>query len=193
MRHQDLIARLEAFAPQDEREGRDRDAIVAFLRRGGEAFSRRRFDPGHLTGSAFVVDEGLDHVLLLHHARLDKWLQPGGHGEPGEHDPLAVALREALEETGITGLKPHPSATQPFDIDIHDIPPRLGPDPAKHEPAHKHLDLRYLIVAPRGARPKKSEESKAIMWLPLGEAAGDTSEPGMVRAFAKIRALKGRA
>jgi 8-oxo-dGTP pyrophosphatase MutT (NUDIX family) len=186
----ELIDRLESFTPSEEREARDRDAIVAFVRRGGNPFDRRRFEPGHLTASAFIVDQAIERVLLVHHARLDRWLQPGGHGEPGEDDPLAVALREAREETGIEGLVPHPRAPRPFDIDIHHIPGRTRPDPRESEPAHDHLDIRFLLVAPKGARPLASAESKAIAWLPLAEVGDDATDPGLGRAFRKVRALR---
>src|SRR5919106_547396 len=86
-----------------------------------------------------------DRVLLLHHRKLGRWLQPGGHADPGESSGETVALREAREETGLAGLNLHPQAPRPFDVDVHDIPARGG------EAAHQHLDLRYLVVAPAGA------------------------------------------
>jgi 8-oxo-dGTP pyrophosphatase MutT (NUDIX family) len=184
MNQAELIGLLERLAPSDEKEARDRDEIVAFVRTGGDPFARDRFAPGHLTGSAFVVDEALEKILLVHHARLDRWLQPGGHGEPGESDPLEVALREAREETGIEDLKLHPAAPVPFDVDVHVIPP----SPKKNEPAHEHLDIRFLLVAPRDARPRASAESKAIAWLPLGEAGGEGHDASLARAVRKIRA-----
>ena len=81
-------------------------------------------------------------VLLLHHRKLDRWLQPGGHAEPGEADGEEVALREAREETGIAALRLHPDAPRPLDVDVHAIPARGS------EPAHLHLDLRYVVIAP---------------------------------------------
>ena len=92
-----------------------------------------------------MLDAFHEHVLLLHHARLDRWLQPGGHGE-GETDPRAIALREIEEETGLSGLRPFPDA-RILDVDVHLIPAL----PA--EPEYPHLDLRYGFVAPAQAAP----------------------------------------
>jgi len=177
-----LADALLRHACADDKERRDRDAILALLVRGDRAFARSEHDPGHLTGSAFVLDARQERVLLVHHAKLDRWLQPGGHAEPGETDPSLTALREATEETGITGLQLHPSAPRPFDLDVHLIP-------ARKEPAHLHHDVRYLLVAPEGAEPVASEESRAVEWRPLGEAAGPDADAAFRRAIGKIRML----
>jgi len=91
-----LLRALEALVPADREERASLDAIRAFLARHEDPFDRR-IPEGHLTGSLFVVSAAFDSVLLLHHRRLERWLQPGGHAEPGETRGEAVALREALE------------------------------------------------------------------------------------------------
>ena len=140
-----LVRSLLELAPADAEEAGDRDQIVAFVRRHERPFDRA-IGEGHLTGSAITVSADGSHVLLLHHRKLDRWLQPGGHGDPGETTGEEVALREALEESGIEGLTLHPRAPRPLDVDVHDIPARGS------EPAHQHLDLRYLVVAPERAQ-----------------------------------------
>ena len=109
---------------------------------------------GHLTGSALVVDSRRGQTLLLHHAKLDRWLQPGGHAD-GDGNLAAVALREATEETGIGGLA---VVTPAIDVDIHEIPVRGD------EPAHLHLDVRFLVLAPGGAEIAHNEEAHAARW-----------------------------
>ena len=175
-----ILRAVQDHIPSDEKEARDREAILAHLDSGGDPFDRRRYDPGHLTGSAFVLDAAGRRLVLVHHARLGRWLQPGGHGEPGESDPLAVAMREAREETGIEGLRPHPKVSGLFDLDVHEIPAR------KDEPAHLHLDLRFALVAPSGAEPKASAESKEVLWADL---EGGLADPDLARAMAKLRIL----
>jgi len=170
-----LTDRIRLHRPADAVEAAHRDAILLFLGSGGDPFDRRRYIPGHLTGSAFVLDAARNHLLLLHHAKLDRWLQPGGHAEAGETDPLAVAMREAREETGIPAT---PISETPFDLDVHVIPAR------KDEPAHLHLDIRYLLKAPPGAGPRASAESKDIRWVAWADVGGDA---GMLRAVEKIR------
>src|SRR5512134_1693642 len=98
-----LAEALSRHAPADEEESRDRDAIAAFVARHESPFDRGIFE-GHLTGSAITVSHDGTRVLLLHHRKLDRWLQPGGHGDPGERTGEEVALREAGEESGIAGL-----------------------------------------------------------------------------------------
>jgi 8-oxo-dGTP pyrophosphatase MutT (NUDIX family) len=114
--------------------------------------------PGHLTGSAFVVDPSRDVCLLLFHTKLQRWLQPGGHAD-GDTNLARVAWREATEETGIEGLVVVAPA---IDVDIHRV------DPPK-EDAHLHLDVRYLVIAPPGAEAVGNHESQGFRWVGLAE------------------------
>jgi len=113
---------------------------------------------GHLTGSALVVDHRGERTLLLLHAKLRLWLQPGGHAD-GDANLAAVALREAEEETGLLGLRVLP---RPIDLDIHRVEP-LG------EPPHDHLDVRFLVLAPEGAEPVRNHESLDLGWFTIDE------------------------
>jgi 8-oxo-dGTP pyrophosphatase MutT (NUDIX family) len=169
--------------PRDPKEAADLDEIRAFVERHPDPFDRR-IPEGHLTGSALVVSAAGDRVLLLHHRKLGRWLQPGGHAEPGERGGERVALREAREETGIEGLALHPAAPRPLDVDVHPIPAR------REEPAHRHLDLRYLVVAPPGAALRRAEaEARALRWFRWSELAALDLDPGLRRALAAARAL----
>ena len=150
------------------------------------ARSTGRILEGHLTGSAITVSADGSRVLLLHHRKLDRWLQPGGHGDPGETTGEEVALREALEESGIGGLALHPTAPRPLDVDVHDIPERGS------EPAHEHLDLRYLVVAPEGAAVTPDlAELHEIRWVAWEEVDALGPDHGLRRALAKARAIVG--
>ena len=180
-----LDAQLAAHPAEGEKEARDVAAIRAFLRAWPEDAHLRTQLLGHLTGSAFVLDHAKEKVLLLHHQRLNRWLQPGGHGD-GETEPVQIALREVAEETGLTeadlsALGGGPlGAAKLFDVDIHPIPGRM------HEPAHEHLDLRFAFVARAGAEPRLSSESRALAWLPLEQVPPD-ADPSLVRALGKLR------
>jgi 8-oxo-dGTP pyrophosphatase MutT (NUDIX family) len=178
-----LAESLRRHVPADEGEARDRDRILAFVLRHERPFDRAILE-GHLTGSAVTVSADGSRVLLLHHRKLDRWLQPGGHGDPGEATGEAVALREALEESGIEGLALHPTASRPLDVDVHDIPARGS------EPAHEHLDLRYLVVAPEGASVSAAfAEAHEVRWVPWDEVDALAPDHGLRRALAKARAL----
>jgi 8-oxo-dGTP pyrophosphatase MutT (NUDIX family) len=174
---------LRLHRPGDAREAADLARIVGFVSRHADPFDRHIVE-GHLTGSAIVVSPAVDRVLLLHHRKLDRWLQPGGHGDPGETSGETVALREAREETGIEGLALHPEAPRPLDVDIHAIPARGD------EPAHEHLDLRYLVVAPDGAsHTLRVAESNALRWFGWDELQSLGLDSGLERALAKVRRL----
>ena len=173
-----LDAQLAAHPCTDEKEIRDVALVRAFLRAHPRDAHLRSQSEGHLTGSGFVLDATRTQLLLLHHGRLDRWLQPGGHGE-GETDPRQIALREIEEETGLTGLRPLGDGL--FDVDVHGIPARPG------EPAHLHLDLRFAFVAAPSAQPRLSHESRALRWFPLSAPPPD-ADPSLRRAILKLGA-----
>jgi 8-oxo-dGTP pyrophosphatase MutT (NUDIX family) len=178
-----LAEALRRHAATDEEEAADRDLILAFVLRHEKPFDRA-IPQGHLTGSAITVSGDGSRVLLLHHRKLDRWLQPGGHGDPGETTGEQVALREAREESGIRGLALHPTAERPLDVDVHDIPARGS------EPAHEHLDLRYLVIAPEGAIVAPDlAELREIRWVPWDEVGALSPDRGLRRALAKARAI----
>lgn len=136
--------------------------------------------PGHLTGSAWVVDAARQRTLLTHHHKLDKWLQLGGHAD-GDPDLLAVAMREAAEESGLTRLRP--VSAEVFDVDRHLIPAR-GKDPE-----HYHYDLRFMIEADPAEPLVVSNESKDLAWVNVADVTRLNPEESMARMVRKtIRA-----
>jgi len=113
---------------------------------------------GHLTGSALVVNANGDRTLLMLHAKLGRWFQPGGHAD-GDTNLAAVAHREATEETGMDGLM---VALPAIDVDVHRVEP-------PGEAPHLHLDVRFLVIAPPGAVESANEESRALRWISAAE------------------------
>jgi 8-oxo-dGTP pyrophosphatase MutT (NUDIX family) len=156
---------LRAHVASDDREEADRVAMLRLLVELEEPTARDQ-ERAHFTASAFVVDESCERVCLVEHAKLGRLLQPGGHVEPTDVSLEAAALREALEETRLD-LDFHPNAPRPFDLDIHEIPERPG------EPAHFHLDVRYLLVG-------RGDPCDGAAWYRLGEA-GDESVDRLAR------------
>ena len=123
--------------------------------------------PGHITASSWIVDRVRQYALLTHHAKLGKWLQPGGHAD-GQEDVLAVSQREAYEETGLTSLTPLSTAI--FDLDIHPIPERAG------FPAHLHYDIRFVFEARIEEAFTISNESHDLAWISVEEIGLKTGQ-----------------
>lgn len=187
MHRKPLLELLDRYAARHPAEHEPLARVRALVGARADCFERH-CTPGHVTGSAFVASADLRRVLLVHHRKLDRWLQPGGHAD-GESDLARVALREAEEETGLDGLSfvgPDGAPDEPvlFDLDVHAIPARPG------EPAHEHHDVRFLLVAAPGAEDARaSAESHAVRWFPI-EALGALGVDGSVLRMArKLRAL----
>jgi 8-oxo-dGTP pyrophosphatase MutT (NUDIX family) len=177
---QALIALLEAHQPEDEKERRDREVMFGHARTLADPFGRVQM-PAHFTASALVVDDGGSRVCLVHHKKLERWLQPGGHIETGEHVAQA-ALREAREETALA-VALHPRWLEPLDLDVHAIPARGD------LPGHDHLDVRYLVLAAAGTARHDPQESLALRWFSWNEALALAPDPGLARLFFKARRL----
>ncbi|WP_461099307.1 NUDIX hydrolase [Spirosoma luteolum] len=137
---------------------------------------------GHVTGSAFIVSPDRQQTVLIHHRKLNRWFQPGGHAD-GDPDIAGVALREAQEETGLTrltvvGMKAGEAPI--FDVDVHPIPARGS------EPAHLHYDIRYLIEADPAEPFGETDEIQGIRWFSLKEAEFIADSPSITRMLHKI-------
>ena len=184
-----LEAALASHRTSEPREERDRIRMLEFARTHPDPFDRA-IPEGHFTGSGLIMSEDGSAVLLLHHAKLHRWLQPGGHGEPGETLGENVASREVAEETGLVP-RLHATAPRPFDVDIHVIPAR------KLDPDHEHLDLRYLFVADP-SEPLRVESSDAslasvsepsLRWFAVDSALAMDLDPGLKRMIRKAKMI----
>jgi len=144
--------------------------FLAFVSAHEDCFLRSQA-LGHITASAWLLDPECGSVLLTHHRKLNRWLQPGGHAD-GDPDALATALREAREESGIADIVPLSSAI--FDLDIHPIPARA------HEPAHLHYDVRFLLQAQQ-IRYVVSAESHDLAWVKLHQVRDYNAENSILR------------
>lgn len=176
MTRETLLDLLRAHRAADPHEAEMTARVVAFVA-AHEDCLERSLAVGHVTASAFVVDLDRTHALLHHHAKLDRWLQLGGHVD-GEADVLQAALREATEESGLDMVRPVSTAI--FDVDVHLIPARGD------EPAHHHHDVRFLLEADRGASLRITTESKALAWVPLERIPELTAEASVLRMVRKV-------
>jgi 8-oxo-dGTP pyrophosphatase MutT (NUDIX family) len=168
---------LDAVVPADDKERADLARLRVYGAELPEPLSRDQ-PLAHFTGSALVSDG--TRVALVFHRKLSRWLQPGGHAEPGDEGDLSrTALREAREETGLV-VELHPSAPRPLDVDIHSIPARAD------APAHLHLDVRFLALAnPSGRLVMDATEVADVRWFSLDQALDQADDESLRRLLRK--------
>lgn len=170
-----LLEMLERYNPIDQKEQNFKKQIVEFVQKHPECFERS-LEVGHITGSAWLLNKERTHVLLMHHAKLNMWLQLGGHCD-GNADVLAVAVKEAQEESGIMGIEPVLHTI--FDVDVHPIPAN------SREKAHYHYDIRFLLHVTSDEQLSQNSESKELRWIDKNHANLPTHSESIVRMFDK--------
>ncbi|MBI3213500.1 MAG: NUDIX hydrolase [Mycobacterium sp.] len=169
-----VIAALTDWAATDPGSDALRQAMLGFALARPDACERACV-PGHFTASTAVLDAGARHVLLTLHPRLGRWVQLGGHCEPQDGDIVAAALREATEESGITGLQ---LTTAPVSLHVHALTCSLGVPT-------RHFDMQFAALAPTDAVITVSDESLDLRWWPVDALPPDADDA--------LRSLVGRA
>lgn len=154
--HEDAYTTLADWHPSTQAQKSLREAFLGFLAARPDA-CQRSCEPGHITASAVVLSSSGSEVLLTLHPRVGAWLQLGGHCEPSDETLAGAALREATEESGISGLT---IAPVPVHVDVHPITCSLGVPT-------RHFDVRFAVRAPADASPVRSEESLDLRWWPV--------------------------
>ena len=169
--HGDTRTVLTAWTAPDPLQAALRDDYLGFLDGHGDAIWRSCVD-GHITASAIIVSGDRSEVLLTLHPKFDRWLQTGGHCEPGDPTLREAALREATEESGIAGLT---VSVAPVRLDRHRVGCHGG---------SWHLDVQFVALAPIGAVAVISDESLELRWWPVGDlpTSADDSVRNLVAA-----------
>lgn len=175
-----ILEELEAYEPKDLQEREAWEKILRLLREAPDPFRRANRD--HVTGSAVVARPDGSEFLLVFHRRLRRWLQPGGHVEPGDASILDTARREAREETGIANLD-IAAGGRILDLDVHRIPA------TEDRPEHVHHDLRYLLTARGEATVAEPAEIEKVGWFTIDRAVAEGADLSVQRVLAKARAL----
>lgn len=176
MQRNALLQLLENYQPYTQEETLFKEQMIDFVQENPTCFERSLLI-GHITGSAWIVDKSRKFTLLTHHRKLDKWFQTGGHCD-GDSDVLNVAMKEALEETGLSDIQM--ISFNIFDIDIHEIPERKG------VPTHLHYDVRFLLEADMNEPLIISSESSDLAWLELTKVAELNDSQSIMRMVSKI-------
>jgi 8-oxo-dGTP pyrophosphatase MutT (NUDIX family) len=179
MKRNSLLSLLGSYEPENGNENEMYREMLDFVRNNPECFERTLLT-GHVTASGWVLSEDKSSVLMLHHRKLDRWFQPGGHCD-GDPDVEAVARKEISEETGIQHLTLLKNGI--FDIDIHLIPER------SNLPAHYHYDVRFLFRAEPGQSIILNDESMDVRWVPVSEIEKLNNSESIMRMVRKTIAL----
>ena len=156
--HADAVSVLAGWAAPSREQGALREAFLGLLAARPDA-TARSCEPGHLTASTVVLTADLRRVLLTLHPRLGRWVQLGGHLEDDDHQLAGAALREATEESGLTGLTVDPA---PVHLDVHALTCSLGVPT-------RHFDIRYRVIVPVDAVPVASAESDDLRFFPVDD------------------------
>lgn len=174
MKRNQLLTLLHDYIPTRDEE-QAKEVMLTFINQYENCFERT-LEIGHITASCWLLNKEHTQALLMHHKKLNRWLQLGGHCD-GDSDVLRVALKEAQEESGIIGIEPiHDSI---FDLDIHLIPE------TKKEKAHYHYDVRFLLHVVSDEQIMKNEESNDLRWIDKNRSLIPTDEPTIHRLFNK--------
>jgi 8-oxo-dGTP pyrophosphatase MutT (NUDIX family) len=168
---------LRAYAPVDAEERTHVQRMLALIAAPGDPFARDHYAPGHFTASGFVLSPDGRALLLIHHRKLNRWLQPGGHIERSDTDVVASARRELREEVGLAQVSLESNGI--FDVDVHAIP-ALG-----REPAHEHFDVRFLFRAP-SFELQAGSDARAARWVALAQIDEVESDRSVTRAVEKL-------
>jgi 8-oxo-dGTP pyrophosphatase MutT (NUDIX family) len=166
--HEDALTLLRAWTPPDAAQEQVRRRYVAHLEARPDGLARSCL-PEHITASTLILSADGTQVLLTLHAKAQAWFQMGGHCEPGDTTLAGAALREAVEESGVSDLALDP---QPVQLSPHPVP---FCSPAG---TVEHLDVRFVALAPVDAEHAVSDESLDVRWWPWD--ALPTEDPDMV-------------
>ena len=156
-----FIDELNEYAPKNIKEIVYKNQMIDFYQLCGHQAFYRESVMGHFTASACIVNTEMNKILLMHHKKLNRWFQPGGHCD-GNENCWDVAMSEAVEETGINHLVAL-NDKKIFDIDIHLIPKNIKDN------AHYHFDIRFLLQA-QSEVFQKNHESLQLKWFDIDSA-----------------------
>ncbi|QMU75237.1 NUDIX hydrolase [Streptacidiphilus sp. PB12-B1b] len=157
--HRDALRALDSWAAPDDQQDLLRRDYLDHLREREDGVWRS-CHPAHITASALVVDAARGRVLLTLHPKVGLWLQLGGHCEPQDATLAGAALREAVEESGITEGLALAASAAPVKLDRHAV--RCA---GRDQPENTHLDVQYLATAPADAVARISDESLDLRWF----------------------------
>lgn len=173
---------IEDYIPVNAQEEGDKRVIQAYITQFPDTVLTRANELAHLTSSGFIINAQASKVLMIHHNIYQTWAWTGGHAD-GDRDLLAVAIKEAQEETGVNNLQPLTGV-----VDAIDILPVWGHyKKGRYVPVHLHLNVAYILVADEQEQLQVNEaETSGVKWIPVEEIADHCNEPEVVCIYEKL-------
>jgi len=178
-RRSHLRSLLSALAPADAVEFGHKARILQLLSESEAPFSRTQFVPGHVTASAFIVNQARDALLLILHSKLGRWLQPGGHVEADDANVVCSAEREIREEVGLSDL----TSNGVLDVDVHRIPAY------REQPAHEHFDVRFWFTAQQ-THVIAGSDARAARWVSIADMLQPSTNGTLQHDESVLRAVR---
>ena len=182
MHRNELIQMLNQYKPSLVTEAGYVEQTKQFIMDHEDCFHSELL-PGHVTGSAWVINQNINKVLMLHHKKHDEWFQPGGHADR-DSDIIRVAIRETSEETGLDYADIKLLSNTIFDVDIHMIPE------SKFGPRHYHYDIRFLLQINDEITIPGNDESYDIQWVDLHHTQQFNKNLSTYRMMQKTRTMQ---
>jgi len=176
------IQAIQNYIPKNEIEVQDKKVMLELIEQYPDTLLSRENEIAHICVSGFILNENLDKILMIYHNLYDSWGWTGGHAD-GDGDLLAVALKEAREETGVLNFRPLSKLPQSLDI----LPVWSHYKNGKPVSSHLHLTLTYLLIADEDEQlVVKADENSGVKWIPVDEISDYCSEPLMLPVYMKL-------
>ena len=175
-----IFEQLRGFVPFNEQEASDRRLILQYADTFSDLFTREN-EMAHLTASCWIVNPDRTKVLMAYHNIYDSWAWLGGHAD-GMEDLLAVALKEAIEESGVRAA---PASQDIFSVEILGVPGHVKR--GKYVSSHLHLNATYLLEADEHQTlHEKPDENSGVRWFALSDVLPNTRELEMRVVYQKL-------
>lgn len=181
MHRNKILKLLNEYKPIDLEDKQQQEEIISFVNKNEKCFERE-LEIGHITGSAWIIDNNYNSILLNNHKKLNTWMQFGGHAD-GENDILEVTKKEVFEETGLKFISLIYDGI--FNLDVHEIPQFKDIAP------HKHYDIQFLFSTDISAKIEINfEESNEIKWVKIEDVNQYTTDPAAQKMLRKVKLIK---
>ena len=176
------IEAIRNYIPRNEFEAQDRKVMLAYIEQHPDNILTRANEIAHICVSGFILNETLDKTLMIHHNLYNSWGWTGGHAD-GNPDLLAVAIKEAREETGVQHFRPLSNDPQSLDI----LPVWSHCKNGQPINTHLHLTVTYLLIADE-SEPLiiKEDENSGVAWFPVNKLAEFCDEAPMLSIYEKL-------